>query len=88
MTPYVTSHLLARKAWDRPQVIPKNSTNLAFLWQFCEIPDDVVFTVEYSVRSAQIAVKSFFKLNKKIPPIYKGIYNIKVLFNAFVTIFK
>jgi hypothetical protein len=22
--------------------------------QFCEVPDDVVFTVEYSVRSAQL----------------------------------
>lgn len=88
MTPYVTSHLLPRKLWDRPQVVPKNSANLAFLWQFCEIPNDVVFTVEYSVRSAQIAVNTLLKLNKEITPIYKGIYNIKVLFNAFIAIFR
>jgi len=36
----------------------QGSTNLAFLGQFAELPDDVVFTVEYSVRSAQIAVYS------------------------------
>jgi oleate hydratase len=71
MNPYVTSHLLPRKLGDRPKIIPKNTTNLAFIGQFCEIPNDVVFTVEYSVRSAQIAVNSLFKLNKKNIPIYK-----------------
>lgn len=88
MNPYVTSHLLPRKLGDRPKIIPKNTTNLAFIGQFCEIPNDVVFTVEYSVRSAQIAVNSLFKLNKKNIPIYKWIYNIKIIFNAIMTILK
>ncbi|MGH4139929.1 oleate hydratase [Clostridium sp.] len=30
---------------DRPEVIPEGSTNLALLGQFCEIADDVVFTM-------------------------------------------
>ncbi len=85
--PFITSQFLTRKMGDRPQIIPKGSTNLAFIGQFCEIPDDVVFTVDYSVRLAQIAVYSLLKLNKKITPIYKGQYNIKVLFNALKTIF-
>jgi myosin-crossreactive antigen len=33
-----------------------NSRNLAFVSQFVEVPEDVVFTVEYSVRAAQMAV--------------------------------
>ena len=88
MTPYVTSHFLPRKQWDRPQVVPNNSRNLAFLWQFCEIPKDIVFTVEYSIRSAQIAVKKLFNLNNKITPIYKWTRNIKVLSRALKTIFR
>ncbi|OGF27496.1 oleate hydratase [Candidatus Falkowbacteria bacterium RIFOXYB2_FULL_34_18] len=88
MTPYVTSHFLPRAISDRPPVIPKNSVNLAFLGQYCEILNDVVFTVEYSVRSAQIAVFSLLKLNKKVSPIYKGAHHIKVLYNAFITMFR
>ncbi len=30
-------------------MVPAHSKNLALVGQFCEIPDDVVFTVEYSV---------------------------------------
>jgi myosin-crossreactive antigen len=32
--------------------VPAGSTNIAFLGQFVEIADDVVFTVEYSFRGA------------------------------------
>jgi oleate hydratase len=86
MTPYITSHFLPRKLTDRPAVMPKGSTNLAFLGQYCEIPEDVVFTIEYSVRSAQIAVYSLLKLDKKPSPIYKGTHHIGVLYNALKTI--
>lgn len=85
LMPYVTSQFLARKKGDRPLVVPKGSTNLAFIGQFCEVPDDVVFTVEYSVRSAQIAVYSLLKLDKKPSDFYKGTHDIKVLFNALKT---
>ncbi len=88
MTPYVMSVFLPRKIDDRPPVIPKNTSNLAFLGQYCEIPKDVVFTVEYSVRSAQIAVFSLLKLDEKASPIYNGTHNIKVLYNALKTIFR
>ncbi len=87
-TPYVTSQFLPRKAWDRPLVIPKSSINFAFLWQFCEIPKDVVFTVEYSVRSAQTAVYSLLKLRKRPNKIYNWTHNPKVLFNAMKTLFR
>ena len=58
MMPFITSQFLRRQPGDRPHVVPEGWTNLAFVGQFCEIPDDVVFTVEYSVRSAQAAVCS------------------------------
>lgn len=55
MMPFITSQFLRRAPGDRPQVFPKGWRNLAFMGQYCEMPDDVVFTVEYSVRSAQTA---------------------------------
>lgn len=66
-------------------MVPEGSTNLAFIGQFCEIPDDVVFTVEYSVRAAQIAVYSLLHLEKEPPPMYKGEHDMRVLFNALKT---
>lgn len=54
--PYVDAQFEPRKYSDRPQVIPAGSTNFAMVSQFVEIPDDMVFTEEYSVRAARIAV--------------------------------
>lgn len=85
MMPFITSQFLTRAKGDRPQVVPKGSTNLAFIGQFTEVPDDCVFTVEYSVRAAQIAVYSLLKLDKKVIPIYKGQHDIGILYDAFRT---
>jgi len=35
--------------------VPEGSTNLAFIGQFAEVSDDVVFTLQYSVRTAWAA---------------------------------
>ncbi len=64
LMPYITSQFLARTRGDRPLVVPEGATNIAFLGQFCEIPGDVVFTVEYSVRSAQTAVYTLLRLDE------------------------
>ena len=82
MMPYITSQFMPRVKGDRPEVIPTNSVNLAFLGQFCEIKDDCVFTVEYSVRSAITAVYSFLNLDKKVPEIYASQYDIRALATA------
>ncbi|KAI9224393.1 oleate hydratase [Blastocladiella britannica] len=73
MMPYITAQFLTREEVDRPNVVPKGSTNLAFCSQFCEVPDDVVFTVEYSVRAARMAVVSLMGLGPEHnpPPVYK-----------------
>jgi oleate hydratase len=88
LMPFITSQFLVRAKGDRPLVVPKGSTNLAFLGQFAEIPDDVVFTVDYSVRSAQIAVYTLLKLDKEVTPIYKGERDPRVLLNSAVTMLK
>ena len=83
MMPFITSQFLRRERGDRPSVVPEGSTNLAFVGQFCELPEDVVFTVEYSVRSAQTAVYALLELDRKPPAVYKGIYDPRVLYRAF-----
>jgi oleate hydratase len=45
---------MPRTKGDRPAPVPSCARNLAFVSQFVEIPEDVVFTVEYSVRVAQM----------------------------------
>ncbi|HEY8098220.1 MAG TPA: oleate hydratase, partial [Methylobacter sp.] len=60
MMPFITSQFMPRIKGDRPDVVPPGAKNFAFIGQFCEIPDDVVFTVEYSVRSAQMAAYKLF----------------------------
>jgi oleate hydratase len=80
--PYITSQFMLRVKGDRPEVVPEGSINLAFVGQFSEAPDDVVFTVEYSVRTAQMAVKALLGLGVTIPPIYKGWRNPLVLLRA------
>jgi oleate hydratase len=82
MMPLITSQFMPRVAGDRPQVRPVGTANFAFIGQYCEIPDDVVFTVEYSVRSAQTAVFALLGLQRAVSPLYKGQYDPTVLFSA------
>jgi len=82
MMPYITAQFMPRTGTDRPRVIPKGSKNLAFVGQFVEIPDDVVFTVEYSVRAAQIAVFGLLHVDRDVSPFYKGQHNPGILFDA------
>ncbi len=82
MMPYITSQFMPRVKGDRPEVIPEGSQNLAFLGQFCEIKDDCVFTVEYSVRSAIMAVYHFLNIEKKVPEIYASQFDIRALATA------
>ncbi|UAL09614.1 oleate hydratase [Caulobacter segnis] len=67
--PYITSMFMPRRKTDRPLPVPASSRNLAFVSQFVEIPDDVVFTVEYSVRAAQTAVYQLMGVDRPIPAV-------------------
>lgn len=83
MMPFITSQFLPRKHGDRPAVTPAGWRNLAFIGQFCELPDDVVFTVEYSVRSAQNAAYALLELDRAAPAVYKGQHDPRVVHRAF-----
>jgi oleate hydratase len=86
MMPFITSQFLPRSAGDRPRVIPEGTTNLAFIGQFCEQPNDVVFTVEYSIRSAQVATYAMLGLRREAPPVYQGRFDPRVLAKAVMAL--
>ena len=86
--PYITSMFMPRTHTDRPLPVPKNSKNLAFVSQFVEIPEDVVFTVEYSVRVAQMAVYELLGIDREIPPILYHDRSIKVKLDTVVKAFR
>ncbi len=77
--PFIDSLFMPRSAGDRPEVLPKGTTNFAFLGQFAEVPKDCVFTVEYSVRCAQMAVYGLFETDKKVLPVYDSVHKIEYL---------
>lgn len=80
--PFITSQFMPRRPRDRPAVVPSSGRNFAFLGQFCEVPFDTVFTVEYSVRAAQMAVYGLLDLDRKVTPLYHGYLLPGVLFRA------
>ena len=85
--PYIDAQFQRRVVADRPKVIPSGAQNYAFLGQFVEIPDGVVFTVEYSVRAAMMAVYHHFGVEKEIPAMYHGMADPKVAWSALKTAF-
>jgi len=80
--PFVDSLFMPRTLGDRPQVIPEGAENFAFMGQFAEVEKDCVFTVEYSVRCAQMAVYGHFETGKEVIPVYDSIHNPVVLMKA------
>lgn len=89
MMPYIDAQFQPRKISHRPKVVPNGSTNFAMISQFVEIPEDMVFTEEYSVRAARIAVYNLFGVkNKKICPVTPYKKNLKILKEALKTSYR
>jgi oleate hydratase len=86
--PYITSMFMPRARSDRPLPVPRESTNLAFVSQFVELADDVVFTVEYSVRAAQTAVYQLLGVDRPVPAITPHDKSLKVRLEALVKAFE
>ena len=86
--PYITSMFMPRAPGDRPMPVPAPSKNLALVSQFVEIPEDVVFTVEYSVRAAQMAVYQLLGISRAVPPVLHHDQSIKVKLEALIKAFK
>ena len=85
--PYITSMFMPRAHSDRPLPVPSNSKNLAFVSQFVEIPNDVVFTVEYSVRAAQMAVYQLLQIDREVPPVQRHDKSLTVKLQAIIKSF-
>lgn len=88
LMPFIGSGFLPREPGDRPQIVPEGYANFAFIGQFCEIPDDVVFTVEYSVRSARAAVIDLLELDLELPPVIEGSRDIRVVLSSLKSMFR
>lgn len=88
MMPYVDAQFQPRKMSDRPYVVPRGSTNFAMISQFVEIPEDMVFTEEYSVRAARIAVYTLLNINKPICKVTPYNKDPKVLKKALETAYR
>lgn len=86
--PYIDSQFLPRAVGDRPQVVPKNSTNLGFTGQFCEIPEDVVFTEEYSVRASRMAVYQLTGSKREVAPVKPIRYDVRMILAAGLSYLK
>ncbi|KAJ4156359.1 hypothetical protein NW754_007985 [Fusarium falciforme] len=85
LMPLIGSPFLTRKKGDRPDVIPKGSQNLGLMGQFVEIDREVTFTMEYSVRSAQIAVYGLMGVDKKPPGVQGEDHSVVTLGMALKT---
>ena len=86
--PYITSMFMPRSAGDRPLPVPPGSRNFAFVSQFVEIPEDVVFTVEYSVRAAQTAVYRLLEIARPVAPVTPHDKSLHARFEALLKAFK
>jgi oleate hydratase len=82
LLPYTTSQFMPRSPGDRPPVVPPGYTGLALVGQYCEIPDNVVYTVEYSIHSAALAVASLLGAPGVVPPAYHGLDHPHALVGA------
>lgn len=82
LLPYTTSQFMPRAPGDRPAVVPPGTAGLAFIGQYVEIPDNVVYTVEYSVHSAAIAVATLLGVPQRVPAAYRGLEHPNALIGA------
>lgn len=65
-----------------PSPVPEGSTNLGLIGQYVDVPKEIAFTIECSVRSAWEAIRILLKRGPAPPPVYQGQHDLKALFNA------
>ncbi len=82
LMPYITAMFMPRAAGDRPHVVPKGCTNLALMGQFVETSNDIIFTMDSSIRTARVGVYTLLGLRKKVPDISPTQYDIRTLLKA------
>jgi myosin-crossreactive antigen len=66
--------------------LESNCKTRVMRWLWVPEKADVVFTLEYSIRSAQTASYNLLGLSRTPPSVYKGQYDPRVLLKAFLTL--
>lgn len=82
MMPYITAFFMPRRKGDRPDVVPENAVNFAFIGQFAETKRDTIFTTEYSMRTGMEAVYTLLDIDRGVPEVWGSTYDIRDLLNA------
>ncbi len=77
LMPYITAQFMTRASGDRPKPVPEGCTNLGFVGQFVETRNDVIFTMETSIRSARVGVYKLLNIPKQVPDISPTQYDIR-----------
>jgi oleate hydratase len=81
LMPYGMSAFLPRRRGDRPPVIPAGSINLAFIGPYVELPEEPVSLVEYSVRSARLAISGLVP-GVAAPPDYHAEHDRRAIYES------
>ena len=79
LMPYITAQFMTRAAGDRPTSVPEGCTNLGLIGQFVETHNDIIFTMEASIRTARIGVYKLLNIPKQVPDISPTQYDIRNL---------
>ena len=77
LMPYITAQFMKRAAGDRPQPVPEGCTNLGLVGQFVETRNDIIFTMETSIRTARVGVYKLLNIPKQVPDISPTQYDIR-----------
>jgi oleate hydratase len=80
--PYVNNVWLPWSRGDMPPPVPEGATNLGLIGQYVDVPKEIAFTIECSVRSAWEAIRTLLKRGPAPPPVYQGQYDPKALLDA------
>lgn len=80
--PYVNNVWLPWSRGDMPPPVPEGATNLGLIGQYVDMPREIAFTIECSVRSAWEAIRTLLKRGPAPPPVYQGQYDPKALLGA------
>jgi oleate hydratase len=80
--PYINNTWLRRSRGDKPPPVPEGATNLGLIGQYVEVPREIGFTIECSVRTAWQVIYVLLKRGPAPPPVYQGQYDPKALFDA------
>ena len=83
MIPCIMSQFMPRTAADRPRVVPEGCTNVAFIGQHVEVPGDVVFTIETSIRTPLEAACQLCGIEKDPIEVYPSQYDMRYALERF-----